>query len=131
MTPYDKLCVAIEKHGGVATTWEVRHELKAYFQQFKVLAKNPLNHKVIDWNDLYTPEEYNALINAPKSKKRCKECKCKPCQCHKLAENSVGQVHLWRESVVNKAHEDFGKAIDEYRKRQREEYDGEKYNGDF
>ena len=124
--------MATEKYGGVATTWEVRHGTQSLFptvQGFE--AKNLLNHKVIDWNDLHTPEEYNALINAPKSKKRCKDCKCKPCQCHKLAENSVGQVHLWRENAINREYEESGKWIDEYRKRQQEEYDGEKYNGDF
>ncbi len=78
MTPYYALKNAVHHLGGVCTPWEVRRELANYLQQFKVVAKDPFSHKVIDWNDLYTREEWFAQVNKKKKKPRRKKGESDP-----------------------------------------------------
>lgn len=67
MTPYDALCRAIRARGGACTPSEVGKELAAYLAQFKVVPKTP-EGRVIDWNDIYTREQWHALVNSRKRK---------------------------------------------------------------
>jgi hypothetical protein len=71
MSPYGALKTAVSRRGGVCTPWEVRDALAAYLKQFRVVAKTP-EGKRIDWNDLYTREEWFALTNKKKRTRRKK-----------------------------------------------------------
>jgi hypothetical protein len=64
LSAYHALRQAVRARGGIATAWEVQRELLAYLGQFKVKAPNG-----IVWSDIYTREEYHALVNRRKKRK--------------------------------------------------------------
>lgn len=125
MSPYSQLRAAIQRKGGVCTPYEVRHELAAHLSQFAP-SLSAWGRKF--WGEVMTREEYLALlIRKEKRKKRCANCKCKPCQCHEQAETRTGQVEMYLKNPLAEEHTKFGDWINAFAQKQQED----DYHGEF
>jgi len=120
--PYSALKTAVYRKGRACTAYDVRQELSAYLKQFKVVAKTP-EGKRIDWNDLWTRDEWHERTNGKKRRKRRKKD-------GSIAYDSVEKTEVtWRED--DHLTSAWGREVEAFAARQRQEEDENGYNGEW
>jgi hypothetical protein len=128
-SPYSALRQALRARGGAATSWEVRKELAEYLKGFKVVAKTP-EGRVIDWNDLYTREEWHAIVNRRKKKGTRKR---RNKQGDLILEYDAHEDRRVEARVIADSGEraDDMSFVDAFAKRQQEEWEADQYQGEW
>lgn len=130
MTPFYALKNAVNHKGKVCTPWEVRRELANYLQQFPVVPKNTQG-KVIDWNDLYTRDEWFAQVNKKKKKPRRRKGEADPVK-HIYTTVSQEQLELREHNPnLDETHVTDLDWIDAIARRQRNEIEADAYHGEW
>ncbi len=130
MTPYYALKNAVNHAGGACSAWQVRRELANYLQQFPVVPKNTQGRR-IDWNDLYTREEWFASVNKKKKRPRRKKGEADPVK-HVYTSVSQEQLELREHNPdLDETHVTDLDWIDAIRDRQRKEIENDQYMGEW
>ena len=129
-TPYYHLKNAVNHAGGACTPWQVRRELANYLQQFPVVPKNTQG-RVIDWNDLYTKEEWWESVQKKQKRPRRKKGQADPIK-HAYTTVSQEQLELREHNPdLDETHVTDLDWIDAIARRQRNEIDTDAYHGEF